>query len=109
MITQYNPHGIFIALEELGYLMMSFSFLFIALVFVGKNRIEKFIRWIFIIAFFLTIISFTLITIIYGIMRDYRFEIIVISIDWLVLMINGILTGIVFKQALKQDIIVSIK
>ena len=106
LLTQYNPHGIFIALEELGYLMMSFSFLFIAPVFADKNRIEKFIRWIFIIAFILTIISFAYITIKHGILRDYRFEIIVISIDWLVLMTNGILTGIVFKRALKQNKII---
>jgi len=106
LITQYNPHGTFIALEELGYLLMSFSFLFIAPVFADKNRIEKFIRWIFIIAFILTIISFAYITIKHGILRDYRFEIIVISIDWLVLMTNGILTGIVFKRALKQNKII---
>jgi hypothetical protein len=28
LVTQYNPHGIFIALEELGYLLMSLAFLF---------------------------------------------------------------------------------
>lgn len=104
LITQYNPHGIFIAMEELGYLMMSFSFLFIGFVFIDKNRIEKSIRWVFIAAFTLTVISFSWILIKYGIMRDYRFEIIVISIDWLVLVINGILTGIVFKKALNRQI-----
>lgn len=104
LITQYNPHGIFIALEELGYILMSFSFLFIAFVFSGKDLIQRFIRWIFISAFILTIISLSWIVIQFGLLRDYRFEIIVISIDWLVLMINGILTGIVFKRALKKEI-----
>ena len=102
LLTQYNPHGIFIALEELGYLMMSFSFLFLVPVFNNKNRIETVIRWIFIIAFVLTIFSFVLVTIKYGIVRDDRFEVAVISIDWLVLIINGILIGVIFKQALNK-------
>jgi len=102
LLTQYNPHGIFVVLEELGYIMMSFTFLFLAPVFANKNSIETVIRWIFIIAFILTIISFVLISIKYGIVRQDRFEVIVISIDWLVLIIIGILTSIVFRKALKN-------
>ncbi len=102
LLTQYNPHGVFIALEELGYLMMSFSFLFIAPVFTNNNRVEKSIRWIFIIAFILAIIAFSFVTIKHGIVRKDRFEIIVILINWFVLMTTGILTGIVFRRALKQ-------
>lgn len=102
LLTQYNPHGVFIALEELGYLMMSFSFLFIAPVFTNNNRVENSIRWIFIIAFIMTIIAFAFITVKHGIVRKDRFEIMVILIDWFVLMSNGILTSIVFKRALKQ-------
>jgi hypothetical protein len=30
LFTQYNPHGIFVSLESLGYLMMSTAFLFLA-------------------------------------------------------------------------------
>src|SRR4030067_298612 len=30
LLTQYNAHGIFIVLEELGYLLMSLSFVLIA-------------------------------------------------------------------------------
>jgi len=103
MLIQYNPHGIFVVLEELGYIMMSLSFLFIAFVFTDKSRIEKIIRWIFILAFILTIISFTIITIQHGIVRKDRFEVAVISIDWLVLIINGILISLVFKRVLKQN------
>ena len=40
LLTQYNSHGVFIALEELGYSLMSLSFLFIAPVFVSRNRLE---------------------------------------------------------------------
>lgn len=41
ILTQYNPHGIFIALEEIGYLMMSLSFLCVAPVFRIINYSPK--------------------------------------------------------------------
>ena len=98
LLTQYNPHGIFIVLEELGYLLMSLSFLFMAPVFINKNRLESAVRWVFVISFVLTVIAFTLISINYGLDRQDRFEVAIISIDWLVLIINGILLSIVFKR-----------
>jgi hypothetical protein len=103
LLIQYNPHGVFVALEELGYLMMSFSFLFVASVFKNKKGIESVIRWVFIMAFVLTIISFALISVRYGTVRKDLFEVAVISIDWLVLIINGILISVVFKRALSIE------
>jgi hypothetical protein len=103
MLTQYNSHGPFIVLEELGYLMMTLSFLFIAPVFAGKNRLEGAIRWILIISFALAMVSLTLISINHGLNRQDRFEVIIISIDWLVLVINGILWSVLFKKQLKSE------
>jgi len=102
LITQYNSHGVFIALEELGYILMGISFLFIAQVFKGKNPLQASIRWIFIVAFILVIVSFIIVSIISGIVRMDRFEIIVISINWLTLIVNGFLTGIFFRRQLKE-------
>lgn len=103
ILTQYNPHGVFIVLEELGFLMMSLSFLFISLIFSKENRLETAIRWVFLAGFILTIISLISITIVYGIDRSYRFEVAVITIDWLVLIINGILLSLVFRRQLKAE------
>jgi len=102
LLTQYNAHGVFIVLEELGYLLMSLSFLFMVPVFVNKNRLEAAVRWVFVMSFVLTVIAFTLISINYGLDRQDRFEVAVISIDWLVLIVNGILLSIVFKRQLKS-------
>src|SRR3972149_1539900 len=98
LLTQYNAHGVFIVLEELGYLLMSLSFLFMAPLFIRGNRLESAIRWVFVISFLLTLIAFTLISFNYGLDRQDRFEVALISIDWLVLIINGILLGILFKR-----------
>jgi len=103
ILTQYNPHGIFIALEEIGYLMMSVSFLCMAPVFSGTTRLERSIRWIFIISFILTILSLIIISILYGINREYIFEVVVIVIDWTVLIVSGILLSVVFKRAVRMS------
>jgi hypothetical protein len=100
LISQFNAHGIFIVLEEIGFSMMSLSLLFMALVLIGKTKVEKAIRWIFISNFVLNALSLTLISIFYGIQREYRFEIATISFNWLALISSGILLSIVFRRAI---------
>jgi len=80
---------------------MGISFLFIAPVFINKSPLETIISWIYIIAFILIVLSFIVVTVKYGVVRQDRFEVIVLSIDWLVLITNGILTSIVFKRAIR--------
>ena len=41
LLTQYNGHGIFIVLEELGFTMMSIAFLFLSPIFSMKSRLDK--------------------------------------------------------------------
>lgn len=97
ILSQFNPHGIFIALEELGYIIMSISFLFMAPVFRG-DKLENSIRWVFISNFVLTFLAFILYSFSYGIFREYRFEVVAISINWLGLIISGILLSKYFRK-----------
>jgi hypothetical protein len=103
LLTQYNAHGIFIVLEELGYLLMSLSFLFLAPVFANMGRLASVVRWVFIAGFVLTMGFLAVISIKYGLDRMDCFEIAVISIDWLVLVINGVLLSVVFRRRLKVN------
>ncbi len=98
LLSQFNAHGVFIVLEEMGFFMMSLSMLFMAPIFNGKTKVEKAIRWIFVGCFVLTILAFILYSIFYGIFREYRFEVAVISINWLALIVSGILLSIYFKR-----------
>jgi hypothetical protein len=66
LLTQYNPHGIFIVLEELGYLLMSLSLLFLAPVFTNKGHLASVVRWVFIAGFVLTMVFSAVISINYG-------------------------------------------
>lgn len=103
LLIQYNPHGIFLALEELGYILMSFSFLFMALALPNRNRLEASIRRVFFGGFGLTIVSLVTISLIFGLARDDRLEVIILSIDWFVLIINGFLLGRLFKKQRGAD------
>jgi hypothetical protein len=114
MLSQFNPHGVFIVLEEIGFLMMSLSMLFMAPAIDGNTKVEKTIRWVFIACFALNAISLGLYTAFYGIHREYRFEITTISINWLTLITTGVLLSIIFRRALaalsdKQKVEVSPK
>ncbi|EKE16411.1 MAG: hypothetical protein ACD_11C00017G0001 [uncultured bacterium] len=97
MLTQYNPHGIFIVLEELGFMLMSISFLSMAFVF-SDGKLQKAIRWTFASAFVLTAVAFIAYSAIYGLSREYRFEVASISINWLTLAVAGIFLAILFKK-----------
>jgi len=103
LISQYNPHGIFIALETLGYLLMSVAFLFAAPVFAGHDWVERTLHWVFILGFTLAMGSLIFLSLRYGHDLEYRFEVAVISIDWLVLIISGILVSIVFSRAGRDE------
>lgn len=102
LLTQYNGHGIFIVLEDLAYITMSISFLFLAFAFSPESRLEKAVRLIFVLAFPLIVLSFVSYTILYGLDRSYRFEVAAITVDWLVLISTGILLSIHFRKTLKK-------
>lgn len=89
-------------LEEIGYLLTALSFLFAAPVFSKLDRVERAIRWIFGLSFFLALTALVVVSISYGINRQDRFEVMIISIDWLVLLVNGVLLSVVFKRANDQ-------
>lgn len=97
LLTQYNPRGVFIALEELGYLLMSICFLFAGLSIGGKGRIQAAIRWIFYLGFVLGVVSLGVVSAIYGLQKLDRFEVLIISINWLVLIVNGGLLSVHFR------------
>jgi hypothetical protein len=98
LLTQYNPYGVFIALEELGYLLMALSFVFLAPVFAKEGRLASAVRLVYVGGFVLTVIFLAAISAIYGLERMDRFEIAAISIAWLVLAANGVLLGFLFRR-----------
>jgi hypothetical protein len=98
LLTQYNPHGVFIALEELGYLLMSLSLACMALGLPKATRLERTIRWLFISGLVGNVAALGWFSLKYGHARDYLFEITVISVDWLMLIVGGLMATAVFRR-----------
>jgi hypothetical protein len=98
ILSQYNPHGVFIALEELGFLVMGLSFVFLALA-LGVSRPERITRWVFLVSSALIVAAFAGMSLYFGFGLEYRFEVTVISLAWLTLMASGILLAMAFRRA----------
>lgn len=95
LFTQYNPHGFFITFETLGYSMMSGTFLFIAAAFSGR-RIERALRWIFTGGFVVTVLLFIALSLLnYDLVA---FEVTILTINWIVLIVSGVLLSVMFRQ-----------
>lgn len=103
MLTMYNPNGVFIALEELGYLLKSLALAVLAPVFIRSNQVERAIRWLFLLCFAAAVGALVTVSTTRGIDRGDLFEIIVISIVWLTLIIASPLVAIVLRRGVDQS------
>ena len=99
LFSQYNPHGIFIALEDLGYLMMSLAFLCTAWIFARSDKLGRAIRNLLTISPLLAFAAYIALSVIYGKNIEYRFEVLIITLNCLTAIAMGILLAIYFKRA----------
>jgi hypothetical protein len=96
--SQYNPHGIFIALENVGYLLLNLAFLFIGLAMLRMPRLWRAAGWVFAGGGALTLAALVLYSVIYRVRLDYRFEVAAIGVTWLVLIVAPVLLSIAFLR-----------
>jgi len=93
----YNPHGVFIALENVGYAMLGGAFLFLGGALAGgSSRLERAVRWVLTVGGALILAALVLSAAIYRAELDYRFEVMSLCITWLVLIVAGTLLTVVF-------------
>lgn len=102
LFTQYNPNGVFIALEELGYLLMALALLCLVPVFDGRDRVQRALRLLLTGCFALAIGALVAFSAVRGIDRGDDFEIAVISIVWLTLVAAGPLVATVLRRAARS-------
>ena len=99
MLTQYNPNGVFIALEELGYLLMSLALLCLVPVFTSATRPERILRVLLPVSSTAVVAGLVGVTIARGMDRGDVFEILVITVVWTTLIVAGGLLAAVFHRA----------
>ncbi len=98
IISQYNPHGIFIALEEFGFLLAGLAFCFLAFA-LGRTGLECAARWALLTSFALVSGSFIGLSVAFGFGVEYRFEVAAITIIWLTLAVVGVMFAFVFARS----------
>jgi hypothetical protein len=98
IVSQYNPHGVFIALEELGFLLAGLAFCFLAFA-LGRTGLERAARWVLLTSFALVAGSFIGLSVAFGFGVEYRFEVAAITIIWLTLALVGVMLAFVFARS----------
>ena len=94
LLSQYNPHGVFIALENVGYLLLGLAFAAAGVAADARSRLERVVRGVFGVGGALTVVALIGYALVYRADIEYRFEVAGIVIDWLVLIITGVLLGV---------------
>ena len=57
LFSMYNPHGVFIALEDVGYLLLGVTFFFTALAVATGERLQRAVRILWLVSSALAISS----------------------------------------------------
>lgn len=103
LISQYNPRGIFIALENLGYAALAVCYVCVGLTLTGPGRLVAAVRWVFVGGGALTWAAMVGLAIAYGADLTYRFELAAISVHWLVAVSTGLMLAIHFRRLSSTD------
>jgi hypothetical protein len=98
LLSQYNPHGVFIALEDLGFLMMGLAFLFASAGLADRSRLERAGRYVFAAGGILAVAALVILALFYRSDLEYRYEVAAIVIDWLTLIAGGVLLSLLFRR-----------
>lgn len=98
IISQYNPHGVFIALEEIGFMLAAFAFCFLAFA-LGSTRLERAARRVLLASAALVVSAFVGLSFAFGFGVEYRFEVAAIMFVWLTLTVVGVLLTFVFATS----------
>ena len=104
LLTQYNPHGIFIALEEFGYLLVSLSLVCMVPAMARETALERSTRRVFVVGGLLNALALAWILLRFGHERGYLFEIVVISVDWLMLIAGTFMMAPVFRREMAAQV-----
>ena len=103
LFTQYNPHGVFIALEDLGYLTLCVAFLFVGVAFPRTSRLARVIRWFLVLSALVGFVTFAGMVWHFGLEIEYRFEVAIITITWISLLAAGLMLSFFFRSSAKQS------
>lgn len=98
MLTQYNPAGVFIALEELGYLLMSLALLCTVPTMSRRLRAGRVLRRLLVASSGAVLTGLVVVSATLGRERGDVFEILVISVVWVTLIVASPLVAVMVRR-----------
>jgi hypothetical protein len=98
LVSQYNPHGVFIALENVGYASLGVAFVFLSRAFSHRGWLERSLRWLLIAGGALTVSALVVMSWWFGLDLEYRFEVVAISITWIAVIVSAVLSAAWFRR-----------
>jgi hypothetical protein len=103
-LSQYNPHGVFIGVENVGYALFAgaFALLGVALA-TSRSRLLRVAAWVVRVGAVLTLLDLVISAVVYRSGLDYRFEVIALLITWLVLVATGVLVAVALRRQRTVD------
>jgi hypothetical protein len=101
ILTQYNPHGLFLVLEDLGYLLLAKAMLLLAIAIPAGGKRAAGLRWTLGIVAGLALACFPVLATIFGADMALPFELAVITIVWIGLVPSALLAALWLPRAKK--------
>lgn len=98
VLSQYNPHGVFIALEDLGYVTMLAALAVTALVMSPTGRSARILRRLFGVAGTVGVVAFPVALAVLGRDLEYLYEVLAITIAWTTLLVGGVLAAVTLRS-----------
>jgi hypothetical protein len=97
LLSQYNPHGLFIAMEDLGYAAMLVAFLFSARAINRDSRPARALRWVLGVSGTLGVAMFVALVTVLGRDLEYWFELTGLALSWITLIPAGVLAAMLLR------------
>lgn len=88
-LSLFNPHGLFVALEDIGYWILGFGFLGIAAALPSETRTERWARWLFRLGGLVAVSVLPAVALALGPDLGFVYEILVITVVYLTLVSAG--------------------
>lgn len=97
--SQYNPHGLFIALENVGYAAWGLAFVMLGSSLARRRGgTPSAAGWAMVTGGLITLTTLVAYVVIYGDDLQYRFEVAALTITWLTLGVTGVLVAVALRQ-----------
>ncbi len=97
--SQYNPHGLFIALENVGYAAWGLAFVLLGSSLARqRGGAASAAGWTLVAGGLLTLTALVAYALAYGADLQYRFEVAALTLTWLTLGVTGVLVAIALRR-----------